>query len=252
MRIPIIAGNWKMHKTRTEGEQFVIELRNFLPGETRAKVVLCPPFTALGSIVELVKGCGWGLGAQNLYWQEEGAFTGEISARMLGEIGCDYVIVGHSERRGYFGETNEDTGKKVVAAHKYGICPILCVGESLEQREKGETLAVVQEQVAAGLRDLTPQQAAYSVIAYEPIWAIGTGRSSKGEDAQEVAKSIRETIGEKFGGEAAQKVRILYGGSVNPENIAEFREQKDIDGALVGGASLQASSFSKIIMAYQD
>jgi triosephosphate isomerase len=171
---------------------------------------------------------------------------------MLGEIGCDYVIVGHSERRGYFGETNEDTGKKVVAAHKYGICPILCVGESLEQREKGETLAVVQEQVAAGLRDLTPQQAAYSVIAYEPIWAIGTGRSSKGEDAQEVAKSIRETIGEKFGGEAAQKVRILYGGSVNPENIAEFREQKDIDGALVGGASLQASSFSKIIMAYQD
>jgi triosephosphate isomerase len=247
MRKPIIAGNWKMYKTIPEAKLLVAGLIEKLNHYTGVEVVFCPPFTALSAVKELVRGTPYGLGAQNLYWKEQGAFTGEISPLMLKDIGCDYVIIGHSERREHFGETDTGVNSKVKAALAAGIKPIICVGESLAQRESGETNSLVKRQTEQALTDVSPAAIPGIVIAYEPIWAIGTGRSSTGNDANEVIGLIRSAIAAKFGAEAARQMRIQYGGSVKPDNIKEFMDQPEIDGALVGGASLEVDSFLKIV-----
>jgi triosephosphate isomerase len=247
MRKPIIAGNWKMYKTIPEAKSLVSGMISKLGALTKVEVVFCPPFTALSVVKELVKGTPFGLGAQNLYWKEQGAFTGEISPLMLKDIGCDYVIIGHSERREHFGETNQTVNTKVKAALAAGIKPIVCVGESLAQREAGETKSLIKTQTEQALADIPVTAIPDLVIAYEPIWAIGTGKSSNGQDANEVCGLIRSTVGSMFGAEAAQKMRIQYGGSVKAENIKEFMDQPEIDGALVGGASLEVESFAKIV-----
>ncbi|MBA2132616.1 triose-phosphate isomerase [Capillibacterium thermochitinicola] len=246
MRKPIIAGNWKMYKTNTEARALVNGLKEkTMPAAV--EVVLCPPFTALTTVAELLQGTAIGLGAQDLFWEDEGAYTGEVSPLMLKELGCSYVIIGHSERRQYFGETDETVNKKVKAALRHGLKPIICVGESLQQREAGETNAFVAGQVEKALDGLAPESIPQVVIAYEPIWAIGTGRSSSGSDANEVIGLVRQTIAKKFGSSLAEQVRIQYGGSVKPGNIKEFMDQPEIDGALVGGASLKAEDFYGII-----
>lgn len=246
MRKPIIAGNWKMYKTNTEARALVNGLKEkTMPAAV--EVVLCPPFTALTTVAELLQGTAIGLGAQDLFWEDEGAYTGEVSPLMLKELGCSYVIIGHSERRQYFGETDETVNKKVKAALRHGLKPIICVGESLQQREVGETNAFVAGQVEKALDGLAPESIPQVVIAYEPIWAIGTGRSSSGSDANEVIGLVRQTIAKKFGSSLAEQVRIQYGGSVKPGNIKEFMDQPEIDGALVGGASLKAEDFYGII-----
>jgi triosephosphate isomerase len=247
MRKPIIAGNWKMYKTIPEAKLLVSGLMEKLNGYTQVEVVFCPPFTALSAVKELVKGTPFGLGAQNLYFKEQGAFTGEVSPLMLKDIGCDYVIIGHSERREYFGETDASVNLKVKAALAVGIKPIICVGETLAQREAGETNALVKRQTEQALADIDPEVIPDIVIAYEPIWAIGTGKSSNGNDANQVIGVIRSTVAGKFGNDAAQKMRIQYGGSVKGENIKEFMDQPEIDGALVGGASLEVEPFTKIV-----
>ncbi|HHT06254.1 MAG TPA: triose-phosphate isomerase [Hydrogenispora sp.] len=246
MRKPIIAGNWKMYKTNTEAQALVNGLKEKTLPEA-VEVVLCPPFTALSTVAELIKGTAIGLGAQDLFWEDEGAYTGEVSPVMLKELGCTYVIIGHSERRQYFGETDETVNKKVKAALSHGLKPIICVGESLQQREAGETNAFVAGQVEKALDGLAPESIPQVVIAYEPIWAIGTGRSSSASDANEVIGMIRQTIAKKFDANLAAQVRIQYGGSVKPGNIKEFMGQAEIDGALVGGASLKAEDFFGII-----
>jgi triosephosphate isomerase (TIM) len=235
-----------MHKTIAEAVRFVQEAK---AGSAEAGVeqVICAPFTALAALAEALKGTPIALGAQNVHFEEQGAFTGEISPLMLKEIGVRYVIIGHSERRQYFNETDETVNKKVLAALKHGLKPIVCVGESLEQREAGETAAVVRRQTEAALAGVDAAQLADVVIAYEPIWAIGTGKSSTAEDANETIAIIRGAIAERFGQAAAQTVRIQYGGSVKPENIDSFMAQPDIDGALVGGASLTAESYLQLV-----
>ncbi|HBR29129.1 MAG TPA: triose-phosphate isomerase [Firmicutes bacterium] len=246
MRKPIIAGNWKMYKTTAEARALVQGLKEkALPAGV--EVVLCPPFTALTTVAELAKGTEIGLGAQNLFWAEEGAYTGEISPVMLKELGCTYVIIGHSERRQYFGETDDNVNKKAQAALEHGLKPIICVGESLEQREAGETASFVSGQVKKALEGLAPESIPQVVIAYEPIWAIGTGRSSSSADANQVIALIRQTIAKQFSSDLADQVRIQYGGSVKPENITEYMAQPEIDGALVGGASLKADAFFGIL-----
>ncbi|HEY8392228.1 MAG TPA: triose-phosphate isomerase [Capillibacterium sp.] len=246
MRKPIIAGNWKMYKTHLEAEDLVTALKGKkLPAGV--EVVLCPPFTALATVAKALAGTEIGLGAQDIFWEEEGAYTGEVSPGMLKALGCTYVIIGHSERRQYFGETDETVNKKVKAALRHGLKPIICVGESLAQREAGETDRFVAGQVEKALAGLNPEAIPQIVIAYEPIWAIGTGRSATGADANQVIGLIRRTIARAFSEELAQQVRIQYGGSVKPENIKEFMAQPEIDGALVGGASLKADSFYGII-----
>ncbi|GFR38473.1 triosephosphate isomerase [Insulibacter thermoxylanivorax] len=246
MRTPIIAGNWKMFKTAGEAVSFVNEVKG------KAEIagvesVICAPFTALPALAEAVKGTSLKIGAQNMHWEESGAYTGEISGPMLQDLGVHYVIIGHSERRAYFAETDETVNKKVHAAFKYGITPIICVGEKLEEREAGQTKEVCRVQTEAALQGLTAEQAAQAVIAYEPIWAIGTGKSSTAEDANEVISYIRERVAAVFGQETADKIRIQYGGSVKPSNIREFMQQPDIDGALVGGASLEAASYIQLV-----
>jgi triosephosphate isomerase len=247
MRKPIIAGNWKMYKTIPEARKLVSELVNELGGETQVEVLFCPPFTALAAVKELLQNTPYGLAAQNLHWKAEGAYTGEVSPQMLKDAGCDYVIIGHSERREYFGETDETVNLKAKAALDAGIKPIICVGESLAQREAGETESLIKRQTEAALSGLNPADIPQIVIAYEPIWAIGTGKSSNGEDANQVIGLIRKTVAGLFGAEFAAQMRIQYGGSVKPENIKEFMDQPEIDGALVGGASLKTDSFMKII-----
>lgn len=246
MRTPIIAGNWKMFKTIAEATQFA---KDAVAGGAAAGVekVVCAPFTALPALGQILAGSDIALGAQNMHFEEQGAFTGEISPGMLKEIGVKYVILGHSERRQYFNETDETVNKKVLAALKHGLKPIVCVGESLEQREAGETAAVVRTQTEGALAGLEAAQLADVVIAYEPIWAIGTGKSSTAEDANETIAIIRQVIAERFGQKTAEEVRIQYGGSVKPENIASYMAQPDIDGALVGGASLQPDSYLQLI-----
>lgn len=235
-----------MYKTNTEAQALVNGLKEkTMPAAV--EVVLCPPFTALTTVAELIKGTAIGLGAQDLFWEDEGAYTGEVSPVMLKELGCTYVIIGHSERRQYFGETDETVNKKAKAALSHSLKPIICVGESLEQREAGETNAFVAGQVEKALDGLASESILQVVIAYEPIWAIGTGRSSSGNDANEVIGLIRQTIANKFGSSLAEQVRIQYGGSVKPGNIKEFMDQPEIDGALVGGASLKAEDFFGII-----
>lgn len=246
MRKPIIAGNWKMHKTVAEAQALVQDIVRLTADVGEVEVVVCPPFTALYPVQTVLSGTHVRLAAQNVHWEKQGAFTGEISPVMLRDVGCDYCIIGHSERRQYFAETNETVNKKVKAALAHGLIPIMCVGETLAEREAGATEAVVGEQVREGLAGLTADQAAAMVIAYEPVWAIGTGRTASPQDANAVCAFIRAIVREMFGA-AADRVRIQYGGSVKPENSAELMAQSDIDGALVGGASLDAASFSGIV-----
>jgi triosephosphate isomerase len=246
MRKPIIAGNWKMHKTISETIALVKDLVP-LTGGAAAEVVVCPPFTALAAAKAALAGTAIGLGAQDMHWEKQGAFTGEVSAPMLRDAGCDYVIIGHSERRQYFAETDETVNKKLHAALAGGLRPIVCVGETLAEREGGETEKVVDRQVRRGLAGLVPEQAAALVVAYEPVWAIGTGRTASSEDANAVCAFIRRLVAELYGKAAGDAVRIQYGGSVKPENIAELMGKSDIDGALVGGASLDAATFAKIV-----
>lgn len=247
MRIPIIAGNWKMHKTVTEAVELVRELRRGLVEVEGVEVVLCPAFVALAPVAELLKPTQIGLGAQNMFWEDQGAYTGEVSPLMLKDL-VQYVILGHSERRQYFGETDEGVNRKVKAALKHGLTPILCVGENLEENEAGRTHAVVARQLRAALRDISAEQARALVIAYEPVWAIGTGKPATGAGANAViGLTVRGVLADLYGEEVAQAVRVQYGGSVNPQNIAEFVIQPDIDGALVGGASLKAPDFIAIV-----
>jgi triosephosphate isomerase len=249
MRKTIIAGNWKMYKTIKEA----IELSNGLKRElykldTQAiEVVLCPPFTALSEVSEVVADSGIMLGGQDLYWQDEGAFTGEVSGKMLQDAGCHFVIIGHSERRQFFAENNESVNKKIKAALNCGLTPIVCVGEMLKEREQGKTFDVLKDHVAGALSGLSSEEVLRIVIAYEPVWAIGTGKTATPAQAQEAHKYIRDLLHKLYDQEVASELRIQYGGSVKPDNIAELMRQPDVDGALVGGASLQVASFSEIV-----
>jgi len=249
IRKPIIAGNWKMHKTVSEAVAFVRELKVAVGGIEEIEVVVCPPFTALVPVVETLRGTGISVGAQDMYWEDKGAFTGEVSPVMLRDAGCKYVIIGHSERRQFFGETDNYVNRKVKAALEHGLIPIMCVGERIEERESGITEEVVRVQTEAGLAGLTADQVAGMVIAYEPVWAIGTGKTASDADAQQVIGFIRGLVSQLFGAGAAAQVRIQYGGSVKPQNTAGLMAQPDIDGALVGGASLDVESFAGIVKA---
>jgi len=244
MRVPMIAGNWKMNTTVSEAVKLANELRQGLDEIDNVDKVLCPPFISLAAVGESIKGSSIKLGAQNLYFEEKGAYTGEISPLMLAEL-CEFVIIGHSERRQYFNETDEIINKKVQAALKVGLKPILCIGERLEQNEAGLTAEVVTKQLRSalvGIDDLSKM-----TIAYEPIWAIGTGRAATGEQANQTISLIRRTISKLYGERVAQDLRILYGGSVTADNATEFMQQPEIDGALVGGASLKADQFLRIV-----
>jgi triosephosphate isomerase len=247
MRVPIIAGNWKMYNTESEALALISELKPLVAKASNREIVVAPVFTALGSVGKALKGSNIKLSGQNLYWEEKGAFTGEISPAMLKDVGCEYVIIGHSERRQYFGETDGTVNKKIFAAVKFALTPIICIGETLQEREKGQTFTVLERQVREGSKNITKEQIAKMVIAYEPVWAIGTGKTATKEQAEDAHIFIRKTISSMFGNQAADEVRILYGGSVKPENIRELMEQLNIDGALVGGASLKADSFAKIV-----
>ncbi len=211
------------------------------------EIVIAPPFTALYPVAQELRDSNINLGAQNTFWEDSGAYTGEISPQILKDVGCSYVIVGHSERRQYFGESDEDIGKKVSASVRNGLFPILCIGESLEERENNLTFSIIETQLTGGLRELTPEEAKKVVIAYEPIWAIGTGKTARPSQIQEVHQFIRKGLSERFNSKLAEEIQILYGGSVKPDNIDELMAEKDIDGALVGGASLDADSFARIV-----
>lgn len=245
-RKPIIAGNWKMYKTAGEAVAFASAFSELIAGYKDVEAVVCPPFTALEALSRFA-GAGFALGAQNMHSEPEGAYTGEVSAAMLLELGVKYVIVGHSERRQYFAETNQSVNKKVRAAFAAGLLPIMCVGESLEQRQKGETQALLQDQVRQGLHNVEAADLSKLVIAYEPIWAIGTGQTATPQDANDAIRHIRAVVGSLAGPEVAAGVRIQYGGSVKPDNIATLMNEPDIDGALVGGASLDPASFAAIV-----
>jgi triosephosphate isomerase len=249
MRKPIIAANWKMHKTLSEAKSFAEEIKGAIPSKEKIESVICPPALFLYSLVEATKDTEVEIGAQTMHFEESGAFTGEISPKALQDLGVKYVIIGHSERRQMFNETNETVNKKTLAAFKYNLLPIICVGETLEQRENGETMELISSQVKHALAGLATEQVKQIVIAYEPIWAIGTGKSSTAEDANEVCALIRKVVTQQFSVEAAEALRIQYGGSVNLGNIKEFMAQPDIDGALVGGASLEAQSFLQLVEA---
>jgi len=249
MRKPFVAGNWKMNKTVAESTPLVAEMLTGLQQYDQVERVICPPFTALMPLSALLKGSGIGLGAQNLYWEGSGAYTGEVSPLMIKEF-CAYVILGHSERRALFDETDETVNRKVKAALLNGLIPIMCVGETLEENKSGRTVEVVDSQMRGGLAGLSPEQMSSVVIAYEPVWAIGTGLAASGPDANKVvADIIRPAMNDLFGNAVAQATRVLYGGSVNGANAAEFFGQPDIDGALVGGASLKPADFIKIVQA---
>jgi triosephosphate isomerase (TIM) len=239
MRTPFVAGNWKMNKTVAEARELVSAMGVGLKAVQGVEKVICPPYISILAVANLLAGTDIGLGAQNMHWEEKGAFTGEVSPAMVKEL-CGYVILGHSERRQYFGETDQTVNKRVLAAQQHGIIPIVCVGETLEENEAGQTADVVRRQTLAALEGVSADFAPSLVVAYEPVWAIGTGRASSGENAQQVhGQVIRSVLVELFGQETAEKIRILYGGSVTGANAAEFFSQPDIDGALVGGASLK-------------
>ena len=244
-RKKIIAGNWKMNMTPSEAVKLVETLKPLVNNE-EVDVVFCVPAIDIIPVVEACKGTNIQIGAENMYFEEKGAYTGEISPAMLTDAGVKYVVLGHSERRDYFGETNEDVNKKVLKALEHGITPIMCCGESLEQREQGVTMDFIRQQVKVGLQNVTSEQAKTMVIAYEPIWAIGTGKTATTEQAEEVCKAIRECVAEVYDDATAEEIRIQYGGSVNAGNAAELFAQADIDGGLVGGASLKAD-FGKIV-----
>mgnify|MGYP001500466892 FL=1 len=252
MRKPIIAGNWKMHKTLEEAKSFVKEVKSLVPPQDKVDSVICAPALFLGQLVELAEGSELKIGAQNMHFEESGAYTGEISPVALADIGVDYVIIGHSERREMFAETDETVNKKVLAAFKHKLTPIVCVGESLAEREAGKTNEIVGDQVKKALAGVDESAVKNIVIAYEPIWAIGTGKSSSPEDANEVCAHIRGVIAEIYSDDVANEVRIQYGGSVKPENIKDFLNQPEVDGALVGGASLEPRSFLQLLEAGQN
>lgn len=247
MRKPVIAGNWKMYKTAAETVAFVDAFRPLAASSSQAEIVLCAPYLAISALVESTRGSNIGCGGQDLFWLREGAYTGEVSGPMLAAAGCQWVIVGHSERRQYFGETDASVAKKAAAALEAGLTPIVCVGERLEEREAGDTERVLAAQFSGGIALLAPEQFARIVIAYEPVWAIGTGKTATPEIAAAAHAYLRSQAALMFGDAAAAQCRILYGGSVKPDNIKALMAQDEIDGALVGGASLDPASFAAIV-----
>lgn len=249
MRKPIIAGNWKMYKILSEAVDFVEQVKSQVPANDKVEAVVCAPALFLPTLVEAAKGTDLAIGAQNMHFETEGAFTGEISPTQLADIHVQYVVLGHSERREYFNETDEAVNKKAHAAFAHNLVPIICVGETLEEREAGQTVSKVSSQVKAAIKDLSSEQVAQAVIAYEPIWAIGTGKTATAADANEVCGEVRHAIAEEIGAEVAEKTRIQYGGSVKPANVEELLSMEHIDGALVGGASLEVDSYLKLLEA---
>jgi len=247
MRTPVVAGNWKMFKTVQEAVMFAKELRPIVKDVADVEIVVAPPFTAVYAVAEALRHANVLVAAQDLYWEREGAFTGEVSPAMVKEAGAEYVIVGHSERRRLFGDTDVLVNRKVAAAIGAGLTPIVCIGETLEEREKDDTLAVLDRQITLGLDGVTADQVADLVLAYEPVWAIGTGRTASNAQAQQAHQHIRGRLRQWFGADAADRCHILYGGSVKPDNIAGLMREPDVDGALVGGASLEVRSFVDIV-----
>ena len=249
MRKPIIAGNWKMNNTKAEAEALLTELKPLVKDVKGVDVVVCVPFTDIEKVKKLVKGSKIRVGAQNVSWADKGAFTGEISASMLIEAGAEYVVIGHSERRQYFGETDESVNKRTVQALKYELKPIVCVGETLAEREGGFTESVLYKQINGAFESIEAEDAKKIVVAYEPVWAIGTGKTATAEQANDTIKFIRKTLAKKYGKVTANRVRIQYGGSMNAKNAAELMAMSDIDGGLIGGASLKAVDFSVVVKA---
>jgi triosephosphate isomerase len=247
MRIPFIAANWKMHKTVLESVVFVKEFRSLVKDIIDVEIVVSPPFTAVHAVAEAARNTNVGVAAQNLHWERQGAFTGEVSAEMVREAGAEYVIIGHSERRRLFGDTDESVNRRLVAALGARLTPIVCIGETLEEREGNLTLSVLDRQIKVGLDSMTGEQIAGLVIAYEPVWAIGTGRNATPEQAGEAHAHIRQRVRQWFGGDAADHCHVIYGGSVKPDNIHELVSLPDVDGALVGGASLDIKGFYDIV-----
>jgi triosephosphate isomerase len=251
-RQPFIAGNWKMYKTVDEAVKYVKEFRGLVKDLEGVEIVLAPPFTALHAAAEAARNSNVALAAQDMHWEREGAFTGQVGGPMIREAGAEFVIVGHSERRTLFGDTNATVNRKVRAAFAADLLPIMCVGETLEQRERRETFDVLDRQVHQGLDGLESEQTGQLVIAYEPVWAIGTGHTATAEQAGEAHAHVRDRLGQWFGLEAAERCRVIYGGSVKPDNIVELISQPDVDGALVGGASLGIQSFVEIVTRSRD
>lgn len=246
MRTPLVVGNWKMHGTQAVARELAQSVRDGLKRPRGVEVVVCPPFTVLAAVAEVLKGAAVALGAQNCHWEEQGAFTGEISPAMLAELGCRWVLIGHSERRHVFRETDEEINRKVGAALRHGMRPVLCVGETEAERRQGLTFTVVEGQLRAGWAGLSPDDLARCVLAYEPVWAIGTGRSASPADAAEMHTLIRVEIEARFSTRTAEHIRILYGGSVTEQNIDALMARPEVDGVLVGGASLRPSEFARI------
>ena len=246
MRTPVIAGNWKLFKTIAEATAMVNELKPLVAGTAGVEIVVAPVFTALSRVADALSGSNVRLAAQDCYWEEEGAYTGEVAPKLLADAGCSHVIIGHSERRQYFGETDETVNKKAKAALAAGLTAIVCVGETLAEREADKTFAVIETQLKGALAGFTADMLAKCIIAYEPVWAIGTGKTASDDQAQEVHVFIRTLLATLFGQAAAESIRILYGGSVKPDNVKGLMSQADIDGALVGGASLKADTFAAI------
>ncbi len=247
MRMPFIAGNWKMYKTVTDTVKYVKEFRSLVKDIIEVEIVLAPTFPALHSAAEAARNSNIGIAGQDLYWEREGAFTGEVSGPMLAEAGADYVIIGHSERRTLFGETDTTVNRKLIAALTSQLTPIVCIGETLDQRDRNETFEVLDRQIKQGLDGITTEQLGQLVVAYEPVWAIGTGRNATPAQATEAHGHIRKRLGQWFGTDAAELCHVIYGGSVKPDNIRELVSQPDVDGALVGGASLDVRSFFDIV-----
>jgi len=252
MRTPFIAGNWKMHKTVADTVKYVKELRGLVKDMTGVEIVVAPPFTALHAAGEAARNSNVGVAAQDLHWEREGAFTGEISAGMIAETGAEYVIIGHSERRTLFGETDASVNRKIAAAFAGGLMPIVCIGETLDQRDRNETFSVLDRQIRDGLDGVTSEQLVQLVIAYEPVWAIGTGRNATPAQAAEAHGHIRKRLQQWFGAQPSELCRVIYGGSVKPENIGDLASQPDVDGALVGGASLDVKAFFDIVSRSRD
>jgi triosephosphate isomerase len=247
MRKPVIAGNWKMHNTISEALDLVRGIKSQVEGVTDVEIIVSPVYTALASVAAELKGSNINVASQNIFWEEKGAFTGEIAPNMITDAGCTHAIIGHSERRQYFGETDETVNKRVKAALAAGLIPILCVGETLEERDAGNTIAVVEAQIKGGLKDIAEEDMAKIIVAYEPVWAIGTGKTATPDMAEDVHKQIRSIVEEIYDAAIADGTRILYGGSVKPETVDDLMAQPDIDGALVGGAALKADSFVRLV-----
>lgn len=247
MRKPVIAGNWKLFKTTGEAVAMVNELKTLVAANNEVEIVVAPVFTSLSRVGDAMAGTNINMAAQDCYWEEEGAFTGEVAPKLLKDVGCSHVIIGHSERRQYFGETDVTVNKKTMAAIAAGLVAIVCVGETLAERESERTFTIIEAQVKGGLEGLSQEMLKQTVIAYEPVWAIGTGKTASDAQAQEVHDFIRQLVGRLFGQKVAADMRILYGGSVKPDNVKGLMAQPDIDGALVGGASLKAGTFAAII-----